>query len=238
MLCLEPSEQSLVRAFAHRAAERREVWLVNSDQGFGRVASPRPGQGRRRVTLVWSQAAEIERWADLLAETPRIEAVPVDVFVTEVLPLLGAMGHAVGPDWSAEPIEPELEPGELDHDLRNALTASFATHARKAGAVWMLRDANGEMAVRIRPDLPAVPVWAHRAEARHLIAQSGRALAQNGVELVRVPLAEFLSNTLIAVATRRLHLAPGYLPGNAVHMPAWDVKALFGRPGETVLRVA
>jgi hypothetical protein len=175
----------------------------------------------------------------VLVAAPRVEAVPVDVFVTELLPLLAVMRHAVGPDWSADPVEPELLPAALDAALRIALTEAFATHARRAGAVWMLRDADGYMSVRTRPDGPAIPLWAHRAEARHVIGQNGRALAMNGVELVRVSIPEFLNGTLIEAATRRQRLAPGYLPGRgALDLPAWDVKALFSRPSGPVLRVA
>lgn len=233
---LDTSRQHICRSFMRAVATSREVWIVNGDDGYGRVALP-SGEGQhRKVTLFWSNPEEPELWSDLLALKPRIEGVPPDVLVMEMLPLLRQLGHTIGVDWTSEPIEAELSVDEFDRQIRVAMADAFTAQARGTGSVWLMTEDRQLATVTLDDGTKVLPVWSNRAEAHHTLAHR-RGATQRA--LVRVAVGELLTRHLVDAATQRLRVAPAFLPGPAaVHMAAWELKGMFKADGEPVLRVA
>lgn len=235
MQTIDTTRQHVCRSFMREVASMREVWIVNGDDGYGRVTLACEDGSPRRVTLFWSNPEEPERWSDLLALKPRIEGVPPDVLVMELLPLLRQLGHTVGVDWTADPVETELSVDEFDRQIRVAMADAFTVQAREAGFVWMMTE-NRQLATITLDDGTAVlPVWSNRAEAHHTLPYH-----RNGQRaLIRVGLGEFLTRHLVDAATQRLRVAPAFLPGAAaVHLAAWELKGTLKADSEPVLRVA
>ena len=72
-------------------------------------------RGRKavRTALLWTVHGEVERWASVLIDNPSVETFSLSRLACEVFPQLHASGRLVGTDWSADPIEPEVDPYEL-----------------------------------------------------------------------------------------------------------------------------
>ena len=233
---LDTTRQHVCRSFMRTVATSREVWIVNGDDGYGRVALPSADGQNRKVTLFWSTPEEPELWSDLLALKPRIEGVPPDVLVMEMLPLLRQLGHTIGVDWTSDPVEAELTVDDFDRQLRVAMADAFTAQARATGSVWLMTEDRQLATVTLDDGTKVLPVWANRAEAHHTLAHR-RGGTQRA--LVRVAVGELLTRHLVDAATHRLRVAPAFLPGPAaVHMAAWELKGTFKADGEPILRVA
>ncbi len=233
---LDTSRQHICRSFMRAVATSREVWIVNGDDGYGRVTLPSADGQTRKVTLFWSTPEEPELWSDLLALKPRIEGVPPDVLVMEMLPLLRQLGHTIGVDWTSEPIEAELSVDDFDRQIRVAMADAFTAQARATGSVWLMTEDRQLATVTLDDGTKVLPVWSNRAEAHHTLAHR-RGVTQRA--LVRVAVGELLTRHLVDAATQRLRVAPAFLPGPAaVHMAAWELKGTFKADGEPILRVA
>lgn len=236
MQSLDTTRQHVCRSFMREVATARQVWLVNGDDGYGRVVLPTAEGLMRKVTLFWSNPEEPERWSDLLATKPRIEGVPPDVLIMELLPLLRQMEHMIGVDWTADPIETELFVDSFDRELRAAMADAFTAQAREAGVVWLMTENRQLATITLDDQTTVLPVWSNRAEAHHTLSHR-RDGSQRA--LIRVPLGEFLTRHLVDAASYRIRVAPAYLPGSAaVHMPAWELKGTFKADSEPVLKVA
>lgn len=233
---LDTTRQHLCRAFMRTVAQSREVWIVNGDDGYGRVAIPDADGSTRKITLFWSNPEEPERWSDLLATKPRIEGVPPDVLIMEMLPLLNQLRHMIGVDWTSEPIEAELSVTEFDKQLRVAMADAFTAQARANGQAWLMTEDRQLATVTLDDGTKVLPIWSSRAEAHHTLGYR-RGGAQRS--LIRVAIGDLLNRHLVDAATQRLRVAPAFLPGPAaVHMAAWELKGTFKSDSEPVLRVA
>ena len=236
MQTLDTTRQHTCRSFMRAVASSREVWIVNGDDGYGRVALPCGNGQSRKITLFWSSPEEPEHWSDLLAIKPRIEGVPPDVLVMEMLPLLSQLGHTIGVDWTSEPIEAELSVAEFDSQLRVAMADAFTAQARASGQVWLMTEDRQLATVMLDDGTKVLPLWSNRAEAHHTLAYR-RGSTQRA--LMRVAVGELLNRHLVDAATQRLRVAPAFLPGpSAVHMAAWELKGTFKADHEPILRVA
>jgi Protein of unknown function (DUF2750) len=223
----------LARGFVQRVAQSRSLWAVYGKDGIAHTPSQiAPGH---RTYLVWSGHHEAARWADVLTANPQLACIELTSFLSEVLPGIAAEHSTVAVDWSAEPIEPEVAPLTLAHDIRDALVSEFTTLALKTRMIWVLHDMDGYATIP-GPDgaTPVLPVWSDRAGAE----QAAVAL-QRFVSPARVPLAEFMSRYLMSPTGVRTRLAPGYVPGpGATVMSPWQFKALLNGTDSSLLRVA
>lgn len=194
--------------FVRRAIAHKGVWAVAGEDGLARVTSPdNPGQ---KVTLFWSNEAEAKRWADVLTVNPRVKMIPVNELIGEVLPKLTELDRMVGLDWSAEPIECEVEPNELIARLRHESVESFLQRARLHHSVWMLEDANGPalLVAHHHPGQLMLQCWAAHAEAEARIEGPWSEMLA-----VEIPIANFVSVTLPWLSEQGWLVAPGHSPG-------------------------
>lgn len=194
--------------FVRRAVAQKNVWAVSGEEWLARVASP--GNPVRDVTLLWTGESEAHRWADVLAKNPRVTMIPLNEFVTDVLPKLAEMNRLVGLDWSADPIECEVEPNDLIARMLHEGFESFLQRIRLENSVWMLENADGP-ALLVAPHQPnrlMLPCWGSRAEAE--LRTQGPWSEMLAVE---IPLHNFVHATLPWLAEQNWLVAPGYVPG-------------------------
>lgn len=228
----EPAD--LIARFVQGAVLAKSVWTVSGPKGLAKVESP-TGSGRQAL-LVWSGHHEASRWADVLTEQPELLDIDLATFMTETLAHAHIAETIIAPDWSSEPIEPEMEPLLLIALLQQALVRDFVAVALKTRTIFVLQNLERVIGItEVDGRGEVIPVWTDRAMAEAAAAQvDGLALP------VRMPLAEFTGRFLLSSTGVRARIAPGYVhAGGAVSYSTWQFKALLnggGTPKE--LRVA
>lgn len=224
----------LIARFVQGAVLAKSVWCVSGPTGLARVDSP-TGSGREAL-LVWSAHHEASRWADVLTEDPELLDIDLPAFMTETLANAAIVGGVVAPDWSSDPIEPEVEPQRVLALLQQALVRDFVSVALKTRSLFVLQSLDRVMPITVVDGhSEVVPVWTDRAMAEAAAQQvDGLALP------VRVPLAEFTGRYLLSATGVRARIAPGYVHvGGALSFSTWEFKALLNGGGTpTELRVA
>jgi hypothetical protein len=181
--------------------------------------------------LLWSHGPEAVRWAYVLAAAPQILEIDVVTLLAETLPAIRAAEGRIGPDWSAEPLEPEMSVADLDHDLRAALVADWAGSVIATRGAWVLHD--GETFVGVDVDaagVETIPLWSDRMMAEYAARRvMGDALPR------RLSLADLVGSFLMSPRGLKARLAPAYVQGpGAIRMTPWQLKALLatgGKPG-------
>lgn len=207
--------------FVRNAVAHRAVFAVADEDGLARV----PSQRFRgcQVTLMWSARAEAERWAPVVAKNPRVEELPLAVLLAEVLPELAGLERRVGPDWSADPAEAELDPGDLAERLRLRALETFVLRARLSRVVWLLEDASGPalLVSATGADRFVLPCWSEEA-----LAEARREGPWAEMAAFAVPLASFLGATLPRLAERDWLVAPEHAEGpGALELAPSDLAA-------------
>ncbi len=194
--------------FVRRAVAQKGVWAVAGEDGLARVASPdNPGQD---VTLLWTAESEARRWADVLVTNPRVKMIPLNDLIADVLPKLAELDRLAGLDWSADPIECEVDPNDLIARMRHEGVESFLQRTRLHGSVWMLEDADGPalLVAHNHPNRLMLPCWASRSEAESRIEGPWYEMLA-----VEIPLHNFVHATLPWLVDQNWLVAPGYAPG-------------------------
>jgi hypothetical protein len=206
--------------FVEAAARTKEVFAVLDGDAFAKLASQHHDD--RPLVLLWSHDAEARRWADVLATAPSVVAIDLVTLVTSTLPALKDAGVIIGPNWTAEPIEPESLPADLDTALRSALVQDFTLLAGRNRCVWTLSDGEGVAGLADAAG-EIVPVWGDRHTAARVAADLG-----TGCEAHRMPLMEFTSRFLLTARALKARIAPAYLPGpSPLAVTPWQFKALL-----------
>ncbi len=223
MSALRAEEARAREAFIARLIESRQCWAIIGDEGMARVPSPRASD--RIVHLVWSDRREAERWAAALVTRPRLRLVTLVEMTTEMFPKLTSMGRLLGPDWTAEPVEAEMEPADMDKAIRanglNRLLKAAETHRH----VWILRHPEGLGCVPSRLSLTGdmLAVWSDRMSAE--AAATG---ALEGLVPVRISLADFTGRVLMWCTESRRRVAPEFIPGpGALELQPWELKGML-----------
>lgn len=209
--------------FVKRTVAHKCVYAIAGEDGLARVTSPH--NPKRQVTLLWTSQAEAERWADVLAVNPRVKQISVGALIADVLPRLHSLDRVVGMDWTADPIEPEIDPLDLVQRLRQEGVETFLQRSRLRRAVWMLEDVNGPaLLVSHKGESQLVlPCWATRGEAETRIEGPWRDMLA-----VEIPLANFVSLTLPWLAQQGWLVAAGHAEGaGTIEMAPADLARRF-----------
>jgi hypothetical protein len=210
--------------FVKRVAAQRMVYVVAGAEGLGRVPSQR--HRGREVTLFWTNRKAAERWADVVAAAPRIKEIALDALIGEVLPALHRMHRLAGPDWGAEPVEPELDAAELAERLKREVVEGFAERVRATRKVYLLEDGAGPAMVvsAVRSDTLVLPCWSERESAESRIEGPWADMLA-----VEIPLASFNERTLGWLDGRGFLVGPDHLvgPGTTELVPA-DLRRKLG----------
>ncbi len=194
--------------FVKKAVAQRMVYVVAGAEGLGRVASQR--QRGREVTLFWTNRKAAERWADVVAETPRIKEITLDALLGDVLPALSRLKRLAGPDWGSDPVESELEATDLADRLKRELFDGFADRVKASRKVYLLEDGSGPalLVSAVRSDQLLLPCWSERAFAEARIEGPWAEMMS-----VEVPLASFADRTLGWLEGRGFLAGPDHLIG-------------------------
>ncbi len=194
--------------FIKRAVGQRVVYAVSGEDGLARVSSQR--QEDAEVTLLWTQEAEAERWADAIAETPRVKELTIADLLADILPALPELKRLVGLDWSANPVEGEFNPLDIAERLRSEAVEGFVQRARTADKIFILEDATGPAMLVSGVDETKrfMPVWSDRRGAETRI----EGLWAEMIAL-EIPLSNFLGLTLPCLAERDWNVGPDHVQG-------------------------
>jgi hypothetical protein len=178
---------------------------------------------RQALVLSWSSENEAARWADVLAQQPRLVTLDVVTLLSQTLPALAAIGGRIGPDWSADSIEPELDAADLGDRLRAGLAAAFVSRVTATRTLWVLDHADGAATCDTAQG-PVVPVWSDRTFAEAIATHEAF-----HTDLRQVSLAEFTGRTLLSAGVVTSRIAPAFVPGHAgPTFTPWQLKALLG----------
>lgn len=213
--------------FVKAATASRLVYAVAGDDGLGRVPSQR--HRGREVTLLWTSRRTAERWADVIAEEPRVEEIRLDRLIGEVLPAMSRLARLVGPDWGSDSIEPELDAAELSERLHRELHEGFAERVRGSRKVYLLEDSAGPALVvsTQRSDQLVLPCWSERAHAESRIEGPW-----SGMTVVEVPISSFIGRTLQWLDGRGWAIGPDHVMGpGAVEMTPAELRAALSLNG-------
>ncbi len=194
--------------FVKKAAAQRLVYVVAGAEGLGRVASQR--HRGREVTLFWTSRKAAERWADVIAQTPRIKEITLDALIGEVLPALSRLKRLAGPDWGSDPVEPELEAADLGDRLKREVLDGFTERVKATRKVYMLEDGSGPalLVSSARSDQLLLPCWSERAFAEARVEGPWAEMMS-----VEVPLQSFGERTLGWLEGRGWLAGPDHLVG-------------------------
>ncbi len=214
------AETDVRNRFIHRVNETGRVWAVAGSEGLSRVKSQR-WKGRD-VTLLWSDEQQARRWASSVADRPRLKELTRSDLLQDVLPALAQMKRFVGPDWGADPVEPEVEARDIGERLRLAAIERFVRTVSTTGVVWMLEgiDGPGLLLSGSAQDRLVLPCWSDREEAeKHIVGPFEELLA------LLIPIDNFLNRTLPWLEERQRLVAPEfYWGGGAIELEPGDLR--------------
>jgi hypothetical protein len=233
MTHLTAEELATVDAFVRHVVRANAFWVVVGNTSIAQVDSQR--HAGAAVNLLWSSHTEATRWADLLAVHPVVEEGDLATLLGEFLPWLSRSGAIVGPDWSAEPAEPEVTADDLAQRFREQLVEAFVADAQAEQAVWLLQGDSGP-GVFPAPDNGGMvlPVWGTRAGAERCLVGDWAAMRP-----FRMTLREFLTRVLTACAGSRARIAPNHVPGAGTPiLQPWGLKSRLGENGQAERRIA
>lgn len=218
---LGPSIPEIARRdrFIRQVVAQRMAFAVAGAEGLAHVPSPR--FAGREATLLWSSATAAARWAPVVAEGAQISELKVEVLLRDVLPELKSLRHLVGPDWSADAVEPEIDPSDLIERLRIAILDSFCHKVRSSSRIWVLEDSAGPALLfsEGRAEEFVLPCWSQEADARRHIEGPWRHMTA-----VEIDLERFLSLTLTWLSERGYLVAPDHGAGELAFSAA-ELKA-------------
>ncbi|MDX2258000.1 MAG: DUF2750 domain-containing protein [Hyphomicrobiaceae bacterium] len=127
--------------FVRAVAQGQRLFVVSGAEGLARAPCKKfPG---RETTFVWSERAEAERWASVVADQPRVKEIALAEVLSDLLPGLERARRAVGSDWTTDDVEPEDEPAELAQRLRLAVVDRFIARVIAGGRLFVLEDGSG-----------------------------------------------------------------------------------------------
>lgn len=203
-----PEEKIHVDRFFKRVAAARKVFAVAGEDGLARV--PSRDQRGRDITLFWSARGEAERWANVVAQNPRVKDLTLSEFLGDILPALATLRRQAGIDWTADSIEIAAEPTILAERVRLETLDAFVVKVAQEGCVFALEDSSGPalMVSGAGEGQHFLPCWSERylAEARITGLWSGMLASE-------IPLANFIERTLPWLEARGALVGPEHVAG-------------------------
>lgn len=176
--------------FIRRAVREGRV-LTLADEEQASVPSQKfPG---RIAQLFWSSPVEAKRWAEALSGSPDLQEIPLQTFAADILPGLRAAKGLAGTDWVSDPIEAEVDPGDLQLRLKAESLPLHLKAIAGRGEVFFVANDEGpalETIIRHDSEIHRLAVFASRQEAERAAKKTGTR------RVVADPVADFLTSTL------------------------------------------
>lgn len=203
-----PQEKVHLDRFFRRVATQRRVYAIAGEEGLARV--PSRAQRGREVTLFFSEFAEAERWANVVAINPRVKELSLSEFLGDILPALTGLRRIAGLDWTAEPIEIEADPTMLAERIRLETLDAFVMKAVAEQRVFVLEDSGGPalMVSGATEGQLILPCWSDRSLAEARITGLWRDMLAS-----EIPLPNFIDRTLAWLRDRNALIAPEHVEG-------------------------
>jgi hypothetical protein len=194
--------------FIRRLTLDRVAFVIRGDNGAHAVVSPR--QPGRHTVLLWSSRAAADRWAPVLDAGAIVDAVSAGQLLADLLPDLATQQRLAGPDWTTDPLEPEVEPADLADRLRAELLRTFWSVTRERRVIHLIESDAGPARITEAggADAPLLPCWSRLDDAETALAGRGQ-----GWRLRVWPLDTFLSSGLPWLAANGWRVVPEYAPG-------------------------
>ena len=208
--------------FVRRAVQEWRVFTLADEENACVPSTRSPG---RTVQLFWSSPVEAKRWAEALAGADQLQEIAVQEFAADILPGLLSGKGLVGADWVSDPIEAEIDPGDLLLRLKTEAVHRLLSAFTEKGEVFILEGDKG----------PHVQPVTRRSVETHLLAlyttrqDADRALKRTGAKkVIADPIADFRGSTLPWAIERGHLIALEPIPGaGALELAAADLSARF-----------
>ena len=194
--------------FVRRAvAEGRVLTLADEES----ASVPSQKFVGRTVQLFWSSPIEARRWAKALTGNPELQEIELQTFAADILPGLARAKGLAGTDWVTDPIEAEVDPGDLLIRVKTEALTGWLKLLGDDRNVYLVAAADGPVLTtrqgRTGGEAEALPVFASRVAAeRNQKSLGGRRITADPVE-------DFLTSTLPWAEGRGLTLIVEPIPG-------------------------
>jgi hypothetical protein len=188
------------------AAEGRVLTLADEEQAS--VPSQKfPG---RTAQLFWSSPVEAKRWAEALSGNSALQEISLTTFAADILPGLRAAKGLAGTDWVSDPIEAEVDPGDLQYRLKGEMLTALLMTIADRGEVYFATGDEGPLlqtVTRREAEVHLLHVFASRQDAERISKKTGSR------RFVADPLPDFLASTLPWAAERGYPVVFETIPG-------------------------
>ncbi len=166
------SELAQRERFIRKLISTDTLYFVAGSDGWATV--PFRHDRGREVVLFWTCRREAEKWGEVVVENPMVHDVRLGQLLAEVLPMLDANGCLIGHDWSSDPSDPVISPGELSERIWRDRNDHFIASMRATDTLWVLESASGPALIPSArsAEKDCLPVWATREAAATHIAGS------------------------------------------------------------------
>lgn len=193
--------------FIRRTVREGRV-LTLADEEQASVPSQKfPG---RTAQLFWSSPVEAKRWAEALTGSSELQEISLETFAADILPGLRAAKGLAGTDWVSDPIEAEVDPGDLQLRLKAEALPVLLAKIAERGEVYFAAGPDGPLLQTITrrgEDISLLHVFASRQDAERITKKTGQR------RFVADPLADFLTSTLPWAAERGYPVVFETIPG-------------------------
>lgn len=182
--------------FIRRAVRERRVLTLADEEQASVPSQKYPG---RTAQLFWSSPIEARRWAEALTGSSDLQEISLETFAADILPGLRAAKGLAGTDWVADPIEAEVDPGDLQLRIKAEVLPELLKTIAGRGEVYFVAGDDGPLLQTISrrgTDVHLLHVFASRQDAERLTKKTGPR------RFVADPLSDFLTSTLPWAAER------------------------------------
>lgn len=191
-----------------RRAVREGCVLTLADEEQASVPSQKfPG---RTAQLFWSSPVEAKRWAEALTGKSDLQEIPLATFAADILPGLRAAKGLAGTDWVSDPIEAEVDPGDLQLRLKGEALPGLLKAIAERGEAFFAAGDDGPLlqtVTRRGADVHLLHVFASRQDTERIAKKTGPR------RFVADPLDDFLNSTLPWAAQRGYPVVFEPIPG-------------------------
>ena len=208
--------------FVRRAVQEWRVFTLADEENACVPSTRSPG---RTVQLFWSSPVEAKRWAEALAGADQLQEIALQEFAADILPGVQSGKGLIGADWVSDPIEAEVDPGDLMLRLKTEAMQRLLTLLTEKGEVFILSGEKGphvQAASRRTGEVHVLHVFSNRQDADRAMKRAG------AKKVIADPIADFRASTLPWAIERGHLVALEPIPGaGALELYAADLPDRF-----------
>jgi Protein of unknown function (DUF2750) len=215
--------------FVRRAVKEWRVFTLADEENACVPSTRSPG---RTVQLFWSSPVEAKLWAKALAGADQLQEIELQEFAADILPGVQSGKGLIGADWVSDPIEAEVDPGDLLLRLKTEAIARLLGHLSGKGELFILEGEKGphvQTVMRRGGEVQVVQVFATRQDADRAVKRAG------AKKVISDPIADFSASTLPWAIERGHLIALEPIAGaGQIEMAALDLRARLAAVVEAI----